>query len=249
MLISIGFVPLIDEIAMETNIYPAYIYGLMWINRNSYNQFDHPLDKLPERVNASRSTVRKWVKWLCDNQYIQDLTPDRKNQHHVYQLTDKIVLETRVTVEIARSNSRTAAVRQKNGAPSARNTASQAAAVRQKDGLMNHDVMMHEDSKLDGISELWAQLGLDIGSLRHMVTIWEADIEVGAVECLGRCLTMWLAALEAGQIPEKWGLGLIYQKIADGEAPPTAAKKLTFGDEARAAMLLHQQQNQEQEDQ
>lgn len=234
MLKSIGFVPVIDEIARETrNLYPAYMYGYMWIERNSYNQFDQPLDNIPERTNISRTTVRKWVKWLCDKDYIKDLTPDLHNQPHTYQLTDKIKLDSRVTIEIAPTNPRASAVRQTNGTPFAKRTAVQASAVRETDPMYHDHDMMHV-SELQTVTDLWAQLGFDSRGLPKMLAAWSADIEIGAAESLARCLKMWLEATEAGNIPDEWGHGLIYQKVKDGEAPP--AKKATFADEVRALM-------------
>lgn len=235
MLRSIGFVPVMDAIGLETgNIYPAYLYGYMWIERNSYNQFSQPLDNIPERTNIiSRTSVRKWVKWLCDKGYISDLTPDLHNQPHTYQLTDKIMLDSRVTVEIAPTNPRASAVRQTNGTPFGKRTAVQADAVRQTNPMHERHDMMHV-SELQTVTDLWLQLGFDSRSLPKMLAAWSADTEVGAAESLARCLRMWLEAAEAGAIPEDWGHGLIYQKIKDGEAPPT--KKPTFADEVRALM-------------
>jgi len=234
MLKSIGFVPVIDAIARETgNIYPAYVYGYMWIERNSYNQFDQPLDNIPERTNISRTTVRKWVKWLCDKQYVNDLTPDLHNQPHTYQLTDKIKLDSRVTIEIAPSNLRQSTVRQTNGAPFAKRTAVQAGAVRLANPMIHDHDMMHE-SEIQTVTDLWSQLGFDSRSLPKMLAAWSADTEVGAAESLARCLRMWLKAAETGAIPDEWGHGLLYQKIKDGEAPPI--KEPTFADEVRALM-------------
>lgn len=249
---AVGFVPLMPDLKREMeSLECAYIFGYMWLNRNSHNQFDESVNSLPLRLDLANSTCRKWLKWLCDNEYLVDLTPDLERQPHTYQLTDKVDLGWTITIEIsAQPRRRHSRYTAKGGYPPNGYAHSRQTAIHhsRQTANMNHDHDMHDDD-LEKVLLLWGQLGFDEASLPKMLESWEADLEVGAVECLGRCLTMWLAALEADEIPDTWGHGLLYQKIKDGEAPPAVAKKMTFGDEARAAMeLQQQQQNQDDQD-
>ena len=228
MLKTVGFIPVIEGLVSEMgNVYPAYIYGYIWLHRSD-SHFDQPLDNMPERLGISRSTVRKWVPWLCENGYLVDETPDLDNQPHRYLLTDKASLDWSVEVHIAPSKFRRLTVRDTDGVPSEIRTPH----GRPRYGPHDHDMMHDHDYDLQtAITDFWRAIGFDLRGLPKMLKTWEGH-EGG----LRVCLESWLEALNNDAIPDTWGAGLVYKKIAEGEMPPE--KPRTIGDEVLELMEL-----------
>jgi len=47
------------------------------------------VDAMARRVDMARSTIRRWLKRLCEEGYLRDLTPDASNQPHVYAIRER----------------------------------------------------------------------------------------------------------------------------------------------------------------
>lgn len=224
----LGFVPVVDDFVEDMpSLYPAYILCYMWTYRTSDNHFDQSIKSMPERLKIAKSTITKWIKWLCDAGYLVDETPDESSKAHIYWLTGKAHIEVNIDVMVTGSKF------------SHRGDRIVTPLVTDLRSPMGHDTtpmindhdMMHGDQLKTAITELWQAIGFDLRGLPKMLQTWE-EHEGG----LKVCLESWLEALNAGAVPETWGAGLVYKKIAAGEMPPE--KPRTIGDEVRELMEL-----------
>src|SRR3972149_3912451 len=99
-----GFIPILDDLVEQIgNLYGAYVYGYIWLNRSREGVFDQPLDTVAARARLSRNTVIKWVKYLCINGYLEDLTPGERARPHQYTCTDKVDLDLTIAFEVSKS--------------------------------------------------------------------------------------------------------------------------------------------------
>lgn len=224
---TIGFIPVIAGLVDRMgNLHPAYIYGYLWLNRSSDSQFSEPLENLPARLGISRTTIKKWLKWLCEEDYLVDLTPELINEAHTYQLTNKVEVEASVQIAIWPNKS--------NGQLPVEIRPVNPANYRSYLDRHDHD-MMHDhdhaktDQQINEIERLWVDLGFDRRALPKMLKSW-----AGNLSGLAFCLDHWLEACAGNFVPESWGAGLIYKKISEGQLPPEKPK--TFGDEVRELM-------------
>ena len=85
-----GFTPVIDALAQELSTFHALVYGVVW----RFCQMDDEVctastETLARMIGISRRTVWRYLKDLCEQGYLRDLTPDRRNVPHVYQDTGK----------------------------------------------------------------------------------------------------------------------------------------------------------------
>jgi len=89
--IPTGFTPCLDPLLQEYGPVGACVFGRVW----RYAQMKHGVceashDTIAEGLNITRRTVWRWVKILCDDGYLEDLTPNVTNHPHRYRDTDKI---------------------------------------------------------------------------------------------------------------------------------------------------------------
>ncbi len=85
-----GFTPLLDVLIEKFGLVTAAIYGVIW----RYAQMEDKvcrasLEKIGQRVSVSAKTVERHVKKLCEDDYLNDLTPDIKHKPHIYVITSK----------------------------------------------------------------------------------------------------------------------------------------------------------------
>ncbi len=97
-----GFTPCLDPLLREYGPVGACVYGRVW----RYSQMNHHVceashDKIAGELNITRRTVWRWIKLLCQDGYLEDLTPTVRNHTHKYRPTDKIdgVIEMHSTEE------------------------------------------------------------------------------------------------------------------------------------------------------
>ena len=230
MLQSIGFVPVIDGLLSEWgSLHAAYLYGYIWVHKTSDSKFNEPLEQVAKKISMGRSTVFKWVRWLCDNDYLQDLTPDIEGRAHTYLITGKAQLGASIIFTSTRhdpSKYRRLPVHQTDGDPSTSWTpGGPPNGPHDHDG--DHDI--HEI-----IYTGYQALGLGLEYFDSLLKRWD-----GHYADLSRVIQMWLDADERGDIPDEWGPPLIYKKIKDGEAPPDE-RPLKIGDEVMQMMELQQ---------
>ena len=89
--IPTGFTPCLDPLLQEYGPIGACVYGRVW----RYAQMrkgvcEAAQDTIAEGLNITRRTVWRWIKILCDDGYLVDLTPSVTNHPHKYRATDKI---------------------------------------------------------------------------------------------------------------------------------------------------------------
>jgi hypothetical protein len=99
--IPTDFTPCLDPLLQEYGPIGACVYGRVWRYaqmRKGICEASH--DTIAGGLNITRRTVWRWIKILCDDGYLVDLTPTVTNHPHKYQATDKIstVIELHTTV-------------------------------------------------------------------------------------------------------------------------------------------------------
>lgn len=224
----LGFVPVVDDFVEDMpSLYPAYVLCYMWTYSNSDSKFDQPIKGMPERLKIAKSTITKWVKWLCDQGYLIDLTPDEVSKPHVYELTDKSRIDIDVEVMLMGSKFRHRGDRivtplvTEVRSPLGHDTAPM---------IINHDI--NHDEIQSQLNDCWRFFRLDQRSIPKMLAAWNGD-----GKRLLWLVEHWIAAAEAGLLDdEEWTKGKIYNCIRAGEMPPE--KPRTFGDEVRELMEL-----------
>jgi DNA-binding Lrp family transcriptional regulator len=216
------FVPVIDGLTAEMgSLYAAYVYGYIYLHKNADGTFDQPLNTIARRSNLSRSTIVKWVRYLCENGYLADLTPDENARAHTYQITEKAILEVQISFHRVSSFTR-------GGIRAAERGVSEPRTPGYPSLVPMHDV--HDDDAWVSIIDTWEAIGLDRQAVFQGAKDFDDLAEFAAL------LAEWLRAIDDGAVPEEWGYGLIYKKIRAGEKPPE--KTPTFGDEVKAMMEL-----------
>lgn len=231
---SLGFVPVISGLVsqMDGNTNAAYIYGYIWIEKNSDNQFNEPLKNIPDRLGVSPSTVNRCIKWLCENDFMIDLTPDLNGKPHTYLLTDRVTVQTGITVAIWASRSPKSMVNLTKDHGQFDHADHGQIDTPGYVNLTPHDHdkdMMHDGDLMNQIKQSWQDIQFDTRALPKMLKTWQ-----GNEKALLLLLDLWIEALYGGWLPVEWGAGLIYTKIKDGEAPPD--KPRTIGDDVKDMM-------------
>jgi hypothetical protein len=218
-----GAVPVLDELVQETDsLYCAYIYGYIWCNRTVKMTFEQSLTGISKAGNLSRSTVVKWVHWLTENGYLIDLTPDEIGSAHVYQITEKAIIDLSVTFH-RRSKNGQGGVHSTDTPLSIQHTPRCTSNVH-----MYHDD--HDDTYVK-ILDTWRSLGFDAQAAKSLI---EKNRKNGQLEKFSDYLEGWLEADQNGLIPENWGAGMLYNKIRAGEMPPKLSR---WFDDAQEALL------------
>jgi len=107
-----GFTPVIDALAQELSTLHALVYGVVWrFCQMKDDVCTASTETLAQKVGISRRTVWRYLKDLCEEGYLEDLTPNRRNAPHVYRDTGKAkilgLVEGKVEVEetVAESHS------------------------------------------------------------------------------------------------------------------------------------------------
>lgn len=220
MLKTSEFIPVIDGLIAEMkSLYAAYVYGYIYLNQQTEKTFDQSLQTIAKRARLSRSTVLKWVKFLCENGYLIDLTPGEISKPHVYQITEKATLEVHITFQKV-TNFNRGGVRGSEGGEYKPHTPGSISLTP-----MFND---HDDDTWSLILNTWQAIGLDAGALPAAAKNFD-DLSQFA-----ELLLEWKAAAAEQTLPGDWGYGLIYKRIKAGQRPPE--KKKTFGDEVKELM-------------
>jgi len=107
-----GFTPLLDNIVDEFGVVTAAVFGVVW----RYCQMEDKIcrasiAKIADRVKISERTVIRHLQTLCENGYLQDLTPDVRNKPHFYADTGKARLTGKIKAETGMTESQTKADR------------------------------------------------------------------------------------------------------------------------------------------
>ncbi len=95
-----GFTPLMDVIAKSKGVVRAAVFGKVW----RYCQMADGVCRasvttIANGLGMERSTVQKHLQALCDDGYLEDKTPGRRNSPHVYKDTRKVRMGFSVTVD------------------------------------------------------------------------------------------------------------------------------------------------------
>jgi hypothetical protein len=93
-----GFTPLLDTLVQKYGVGIASVYGIIW----RYSQMDDKvcrasMQKMADRLNVSAKTIERHAKTLCQDGYLEDLTPGVKNKPHIYITTNKAEIAGVVT--------------------------------------------------------------------------------------------------------------------------------------------------------
>lgn len=85
------FTPLFDEVRQHTGLVAAAVYGVVW----RYCQMSEhvcfaSLETMARQAGVGRRTVMRGLAFLEEGGWIIDLTPERRNATHVYQITSRL---------------------------------------------------------------------------------------------------------------------------------------------------------------
>jgi len=85
------FTPLFDEVRQHTGLVAAAVYGVVW----RYCQMSEhvcfaSLETMARQAGVGRRTVMRGLAFLEEEGWIIDLTPERRNATHVYQITSRL---------------------------------------------------------------------------------------------------------------------------------------------------------------
>lgn len=88
-----GWTPLIDTIVDSEGIMIASVFGRMW----RYCQMEDGVctasqSTIAKELGVSRMTVFRHISKLCEDKYLEDMTPNIKNKPHIYKDTGKAEL-------------------------------------------------------------------------------------------------------------------------------------------------------------
>ena len=103
-----GFTPVIDSITKDTGSpITSLVFGRMWrFCQMKDGVCNASLDKIAQLININKATVLRHAKVLVENGYLEDMTPDLRNQPHTYRDTGKAGLYMGVSARttVAESN-------------------------------------------------------------------------------------------------------------------------------------------------
>ena len=96
-----GFTPAPDVLIKQYGYVTALIWGKVW----RYCQMSDgvcraAIDKLAEELGMSDNTIMRHLSPLCDNGYLYDSTPERRNKPHIYSDTGKIRIKISVEARV-----------------------------------------------------------------------------------------------------------------------------------------------------
>lgn len=85
-----GFTPIIDDLARQHGLMRAAVFGRIW----RYCQMKDgicraSLETLSDGLGVDRATVMRHAKALAEDGYLEDTTPNLRNQPHIYRDTGK----------------------------------------------------------------------------------------------------------------------------------------------------------------
>lgn len=86
-----GFTPVVDALVKEHGLVTAVVFGAVW----RYCQMQEKvcrasLEVIGDRLGLDKATVKRHINTLCENGYLKDLTPGKRNAPHVYVDTGKV---------------------------------------------------------------------------------------------------------------------------------------------------------------
>lgn len=92
-----NFTPVVDSIAKRHGLVRAAVFGRIWRMCQRYRGVcDASLESLSDGLGVSAATVQRHAVALCDDGYLEDVTPSLRNKPHTYRDTGK----ARITVTI-----------------------------------------------------------------------------------------------------------------------------------------------------
>jgi hypothetical protein len=81
------FSPLFDHIARRYSTTTTAVYGVVWRHcRMRDGVCRATTTRMGKLIGMNRTTVLRHIEILVKDGYLVDLTPDRRNRPHVYQL-------------------------------------------------------------------------------------------------------------------------------------------------------------------
>ena len=103
-----GFTPLIDILVEKHDLITAAVFGRAW----RYCQMENRIcsasaETIAEELSISTKTVRRRLRLLCQEGYLRDETPNRRNAPHVYSDTGKAQLVASIEAKISQTESPT----------------------------------------------------------------------------------------------------------------------------------------------
>lgn len=107
-----GYTPLFDELVREYDLQTAAVYGRTWRFCQMREGICYAtVTRIAEEAGVSYKTAQRRLKTLCEEGYLEDLTPGLRNKPHRYKLTGKLDLthlsQTKAATEAPSSDSLT----------------------------------------------------------------------------------------------------------------------------------------------
>src|SRR3990170_1066420 len=94
-----GWTPVIDGLAQELGAITALVFGRMWrFCQGEQGICTASLDTIASDLNLDKATIMRHAKRLCENGYLDDLTPSLRNVPHSYADTGKANLFVKISV-------------------------------------------------------------------------------------------------------------------------------------------------------
>lgn len=88
------FTPVIDKLADKYGLVRAAVFGTVWRWCEMEDRVcKASLTKIAKRLGINKSTLLRHIKVLCEDGYLEDLTPDLRNKPHTYRDTGKAGLK------------------------------------------------------------------------------------------------------------------------------------------------------------
>jgi len=99
-----GFTPLFDAVVQDLGLTAAVVFGRVWRHcQGERGVCSASLSKMADAVGLSRWTFIRWLRMLCEQGYLEDLTPDRRNIPHLYRDSGKVRMIVKVETRDERS--------------------------------------------------------------------------------------------------------------------------------------------------
>ena len=94
-----NFTPVMDSMVLIYGPTRALIFGSVWryCQMSPKNECTAAIEKIARRVAVSPRTALRHIKLLCDDKYLEDLTPELRNKPHTYRDTGKVLMEMGMT--------------------------------------------------------------------------------------------------------------------------------------------------------
>lgn len=96
-----GFTPAPDVLIRDYGYITALVWGKVW----RYCQMADgvcraSIDRIANELGMSDNTIMRHLKPLCDDGYLYDSTPERRNKPHIYSDTGKIRIKVSVEAQV-----------------------------------------------------------------------------------------------------------------------------------------------------